>query len=79
MQEIVGVILVAFGLLLILLGVLAWLGVIKPPARPKPASGSSTFIDFLMALLDKAPWVVVVGLVLVVVGVLLLGVKIPFL
>jgi uncharacterized membrane protein len=73
MQEIVGIILVVFGLILILVGVLAWLGVLKPKVVDK-AQGNATFIDLLMALLDKAPWVVVVGLILVVLGLAVLGV-----
>jgi uncharacterized membrane protein YidH (DUF202 family) len=77
LQEIIGVILIGFGLLLILLGVLAWAGVIKP--RESTARASSTSIlDFLLALLDKAPWVVVVGLFLVVVGVFTMGIRLPF-
>ncbi|MEA3441582.1 MAG: hypothetical protein U9R58_15015 [Chloroflexota bacterium] len=73
MQEIVGIILVVFGLILILVGVLAWLGVLKPRVVDK-AQGNASFIDLLMALLDKAPWVVVVGLILVVLGLAVLGV-----
>lgn len=73
MQEIVGIILIVFGLILILVGVLAWLGVLKPRVVDK-TQGNATFIDLLMALLDKAPWVVVVGLILVVLGLAVLGV-----
>jgi len=73
MQEIVGIILIVFGLILILVGVLSWLGVLKPGVVDK-AQGNATLIDLLMALLDKAPWVVVVGLILVILGLAVMGV-----
>ena len=78
MHDIIAVILIAFGLILILVGVLAWLGIIKPQRPIGDAQGQgATFYDFLIALLDKAPWVVVVGLFLVVLGVTLLIGELP--
>ncbi len=70
----IGYLLIIVGLALILLGVLKWLGVIKT-TRMAAAAGPW---DFLISLLDKAPWVVVVGLILIYVGCKMAGVVLPF-
>jgi len=77
LREIIGVILVGFGLLLILVGVLTWLGILKP-RKITQATENASWIDLLMALLERAPWVVVVGLVLVILGLIVIGVELPF-
>ncbi len=69
-----GYLLIVIGVALILLGVLAWLGVIKP-VQVRAAGG---LLAFLAALLEKAPWVVVVGVFLIYVGCKMAGVALPF-
>ena len=69
-----GYLLIIIGVVLILLGVLAWLGIIQP-ARVRAAAGPWAF---LIALLEKAPWVVVVGLILIYIGCKMAGVPLPF-
>ena len=75
MAVIVGWIMVILGLLMVILGVLAWLGVIKVPT-PGGTIAQASFIDLLIALLNKAPWVVVVGLLLIWVGLKLVGIDV---
>ncbi len=70
----IGYLLIIVGLVLILLGVLKWLGVIT---ATRAAAGAGPW-DFLIALLDKAPWVVVVGLILIYIGCKMAGVPLPF-
>jgi hypothetical protein len=66
-----GYALIVVGLVMVVLGVLAWLGIIRPAGfRGGPW-------DFLTALLEKAPWVVVVGLILIYVGAKMTGVPLP--
>ena len=71
MQIWLGYLLIVVGLIMILLGVLAWTGVIKLQRR------GSTVCDFLVVQLEKAPWVVVVGLILIYVGCKVIGVPLP--
>jgi hypothetical protein len=66
-----GYLLIVVGLIMILLGVLARTGLIKLQR------GGGTVWDFLIALLEKAPWVVVVGLILIYVGCKMIGVPLP--
>jgi hypothetical protein len=70
-QNWLGYLLIVVGLIMILLGVLAWTGLIKLQR------GGGTAWDFLIALLEKAPWVVVVGLILIYVGCKMIGVPLP--
>jgi uncharacterized membrane protein len=72
MQETVGYLLIAVGLAMIVLGVLAWVGVI-----PTNRDRSAGVWDFLIELLKRAPWVVVVGLILIYIGAKMLGVALP--
>jgi len=78
LSEVIGVVLIIVGILLILLGVLVWLGVVKPVNKDRHVQKSTSLLDLLMALLEKAPWVVAVGLILVFLGVVLLGFDLPF-
>ena len=71
MQIWFGYLLIVVGVIMILLGVLAWTGLIK-----LQRSGGTVW-DFLIALLEKAPWVVVVGLILIYVGCKMIGVPLP--
>jgi hypothetical protein len=73
MQVWIGYLVIVVGLAMIVLGVLAWLGLIKAPIR---RDGKSVW-DFLIELLRQAGWVVVVGLVLVYMGCKMIGVELP--
>jgi hypothetical protein len=68
-----GFVFVIVGLIMVIAGFLAWLGIIK--AHELIPTG---FWDFLTKLLDKAPWVVVVGLALIYFGLKMIGVSLPF-
>ena len=68
-----GYALIVVGLLMVVLGVLAWLGLI----RPNDVRSIGPW-DFLLELLKRAPWVVVVGLILIYVGSKMAGVPLPF-
>jgi len=72
MALIVGWIMIILGLLMVILGVLVWLGVVTVPKREEEVS----WWDLLKELLKKAPWVVVVGLLLIWVGLKLVGVDV---
>ncbi len=71
MTFLLGCALVIVGLLMMVLGVLAWLGLITPHQL---AAGPW---DFLIALLDRAPWVVAVGLILIYIGAKMAGAPLP--
>lgn len=72
MQLWLGYLLIIVGLLMVIAGALAWAGVIKAPFRE-----GATPWDFLIELLRHAPWVVVVGLVLIYIGCKMIGVPLP--
>ncbi|MGC8855171.1 MAG: hypothetical protein ACP5QU_00045 [Anaerolineae bacterium] len=76
MQTIVGYILIILGIALIVLSVLAWLGVIKP--TPEMALARATGWDVLIALINKLPWLSIVGLLLIYAGMKMIGVSLPF-
>jgi hypothetical protein len=76
MQSFVGYLLIIVGLALVILAVLVSLGVIE--ARGPLIPEESSWIDFLIALLDKAPWFGVVGLLLIYAGLKMIGVDLPF-
>jgi hypothetical protein len=68
----IGYLLILVGLILIVVGALAWAGIIKAPLRD-----GSTVWDFLIELLRRAPWVVVVGVILIYIGCKMIGVALP--
>jgi hypothetical protein len=72
MQLWLGYLLIIVGLIMVVAGALAWAGIIKQPIH----EGASPW-DFLIKLLEKAPWVVVVGLILIYVGCKMIGVPLP--
>jgi hypothetical protein len=80
---ILGAVLVILGIVRILIKVAIALGWITPPpdARLRQAeeNGGANAWDLLLALLDKAGWLVVVGLLLIGAGVLLLDEDLSFL
>jgi hypothetical protein len=67
----VGYLLIFVGLIMIVAGALAWAGIISV------RRGGNTVWDFLIALLEQAPWVVVVGLILIYTGCKMIGVPLP--
>jgi len=76
MQTIVGYILIILGVALIVLSVLAWLGVIKP--APEMALARASGWDVLITLINKLPWLALVGLLLIYAGMKMIGVPLPF-
>ena len=67
-----GYVLIIVGLIMVVAGALAWAGIIKTPIKE-----GATPWDFLIELLRQAPWVVVVGLILIYVGCKMIGVNLP--
>jgi hypothetical protein len=57
---------------MVILGVLSWLKIIDTDSER--AAGPW---DFLIELLKRAPWVVVVGLILIYLGLKMIGVVLP--
>ena len=76
MQKVTGYILIFLGVACIILSVLTWLGVITVPLQT--AVGEATGWDVLILLLDKLPWVSVIGLMLIYTGLKMIDVKLPF-
>jgi len=74
-QIIVGYVFIFSGLALVFLAVLAWLGKLKPKLVDLAAASGW---DVLLALVQKLPWIVFVGLLLVYAGLELIGVALPF-
>ena len=72
MQMSLGYVLILVGLVMIVAGALAWAGLIKQPTKD-----GATAWDFLIELLRHAPWVVVVGLILIYIGCKMIGVPLP--
>jgi hypothetical protein len=62
-------ILVIVGLLIVILGILVWLNVIKPgQLNADEQNQKKGFWDFVLALLDRAPWPIAVGVVIAGMG-----------
>ncbi|MEW5829991.1 MAG: hypothetical protein AB1846_13945 [Chloroflexota bacterium] len=76
MQKVTGYILIFLGIACVILSVLVWLGVISPPAGL--SLGQATGWDVLLVLLEKLPWLAVVGLLLIYAGLKMIDVKLPF-
>jgi energy-converting hydrogenase Eha subunit H len=72
MLSIVGVLLVIAGLVFVTLAILAWLGVVSPVKRLERTEAN--WPDVLVAVLKTVPWVALVGLALIYVGLRTLGV-----
>jgi len=66
MQIVVGYILIFLGIAFLILSVLTWFGVIKPAAGLVLAQ--ATWWDVLLALVNKLPWMALVGLLLIYAG-----------
>jgi len=75
MQKILGYLLILLGIAWIVLSVLVWLGVIQPAGAMALASAS--YWDVLMALVQKLPWLTIVGFIQIYAGFKLIGVKLP--
>jgi hypothetical protein len=72
MQMWIGYLMILVGLAMVIAGALAWLGVIKTQNLAEDNVWS-----FLTELLRRAPWVVVVGIILIYVGCKMIGVNLP--
>jgi uncharacterized membrane protein len=71
MLTLLGYLLVILGIVMVVFGVLAWLGIVTPHTR---ILGGGPW-DFLTELTKRAPWIVVVGLILIYLGLKVLGVS----
>ncbi len=76
MQIIVGYILILLGVAFLVVSVLVWFNVIQP--KFGVIIQESTGWDVLIALIDKLPWMAIVGLVLIYAGLKMIGVGLPF-
>lgn len=76
MQKTVGYILLFLGVAFLILSVLVWLNVVAP--APGQALAAATGWDVLLALIEKLPWMAVVGLLLIYAGLKMIGVALPF-
>ncbi len=77
MQLFIGYAMIIVGLLMEILAILVWLGIVKPAPQTRTFAGATPW-DFLIALLQKAPWTAVVGLALIYGGLHTIGVSLPF-
>ena len=77
MQSALGFTLAILGLALVLLAVLVWLGIVTPRGKMGIASDVS-WADVVKSLLDKVPWLCLVGLALIYMGLRTLGVDLSF-
>ena len=75
MVKIVGSVLVIAGLIFVTLAILAWLGVVTPVEQLGIAQAN--WPDVAIAVLTTVPWVALVGLALIYVGLKALGVNLP--
>ena len=76
LQIIVGYILILLGVGFLILTVLVWFKVLKPPTGI--AISVATWIDILVALINRLPWTATIGILLIYAGIKLIGVNIPF-
>jgi len=75
MQKSIGYLMILLGIAFLILNVLAWLGVITPAGGMMLAQ--ATGWDVLLALVNKLPWLSLVGLILIYAGMKMVGVKLP--
>jgi hypothetical protein len=75
MVRVLAAVLVVAGLIFVTLAILAWLGVITPVQQLGIAQAS--WPDVAIAVLTTVPWVALVGLALIYVGLKALGVPLP--
>ncbi len=76
MQKTVGYLLIFLGIAFLVLNALAWVGVIAP--NPNLDVPPTTGWDVLLALVNKLPWLSLVGLILIYAGMKMVGVRLPF-
>jgi len=72
-NEIAGLVLGFWGLVMQVLGTLYWLGLIRPRNQGNQGISSESWSDVFKELLKVASWIVVVGVINVFIGALLLG------
>ena len=73
---ILGYALVIVGVVLVILPVLDWLGMFKVKKELQP-NGAGPW-DAVIEFIRKTPWIALVGLVLIYLGLKVLGVPLPF-
>ena len=78
MESVLGSILVLFGLLLVLLAVLVWIGALKPKGQMGFAGTETGWPDVAKEVLNKVPWVALVGVALIYLGLRTIGVDLSF-
>lgn len=76
MQKVTGFILLFVGLAIIVLSVLVWVGIITPSAGL--AFSQANMWDVLLAMIEKLPWLAILGLLLIYAGLKMIEVKLPF-
>lgn len=76
MQKTVGYILIFLGIAFLILNVLVWLGVLTP--APGIILARASGWDVLLALVNKLPWLSLVGLLLIYAGMKMIGIALPF-
>jgi hypothetical protein len=76
-QKFVGYLLIFIGIVFLILNVLVWLGIIAPASTTTLLAQASAW-DVLLALIDKLPWLSIVGLLLIYAGMKMIGIKLPF-
>jgi hypothetical protein len=75
MREIFGYVFLGIGLVVVILQILAWIGAFTPKqGRLNDPAGQPGLYDVLLALIQKLPWVAILGLLLIVAGLILIGV-----
>jgi hypothetical protein len=76
-QKFVGYLLIFLGIIFLILNVAAWLGIITPASGTTLLAQASAW-DVLVALINKLPWLSIVGLLLIYAGMKMIGVRLPF-
>jgi hypothetical protein len=78
MQTIVVYVLILLGIVWIVLSVLEWFGVIKRSAPRYQVTGRTpTGWDVLIVLIEKLPWLAVLGLIQIYAGMKMMGIVFP--
>ena len=76
LQVIVGYILILLGVGFLVLTVLVWFKVLTPPQTI--VLSTATWIQIVVALINRLPWTATVGILLIYAGLKMIGVNLPF-
>ena len=77
MQKSVGYLMIFLGIVFLILNVAVWLGIIITTSGGTMLAQATAW-DVLLALVNKLPWLSIVGLLLIYAGMKMIGVKLPF-